>query len=244
MGEIVVWIIPWETIDCVSTSARHVFGLHKFTRIMTSFRLCLYGEKLAHGPGTPSPLPPDNFTARLHGKKREPGYDELPLSTDWNISVRMLCVARLGPARRVDSLETVYTRKKIGSSLRATLSRQPSDPTPQGYPTPRARFALSHVNGRRWFISNCTENLARPGWLGGEGGEGGEGGGSPDHLFSAWTGPKFLLTDGNVNVIHSFAGIYFSRFHLSSSLIEFLLAFILPGCYVCYSPRAQQTLSV
>ena len=47
-------------------------------------RPCLYGEKFTWGPGAPSPhLPPRaNFTARLQGKKREPGCDKLPFSTD------------------------------------------------------------------------------------------------------------------------------------------------------------------
>ena len=69
--------------------------------------------------------PSQHFTARLHGKKRELGYDELPLSTDWNISLRMLCVTRLA-----DSLEIVYTRQSW-LAPRVTLSRQPSDPTPR-----------------------------------------------------------------------------------------------------------------
>ena len=77
-------------------------------------------------PGAPGHYLPSPTT----WKKREPGYDELPLSTDWNISVRMLCVRRLGPARRVDSLETV-TWEKVGSPPRVTPSRQPSDPTPR-----------------------------------------------------------------------------------------------------------------
>ena len=177
MGEIVVWIIPWETIDCVSTSARHVFGLHKFTRIMTSFRLCLYGEKLARGPGTP--FPSANFTARLHGKKREPGYDELSLSTDWNISVRMLCVARLGPARRVDSLETVYTRKKNWLISQG----HPVSPTEWPYPpglsySPSQVFSFSCKRStmiyKQLYGKLGSPRLARwGGW-----------GGSPDHLFS------------------------------------------------------------
>ena len=172
-------------------------------------------------PGHPPPLlPPDNFTARLHGKKREPGYDELPLSTDWNISVRMLCVVRLGPAMRVDSLETVYTRTKLAHlSWPPCLANRVTLPPGSSY-SPSQVFSFSCKRStmiyKQLYGKLGSPRLAR--W-----------GGSPDHLFSAWTGPKFLLTDGNVNVIHSFAGIYFSRFRLSSSLIEFLLAFILPG---------------
>ena len=92
-------------------------------------RPCLYGEKLAWAPEAPSPRA--NFTGRLHGKnvsrvmislrrirtkprclvrmRRRLGYDELPLSMDWNISVRMLCVTRLGPA----SLKP-FTWEKVG----------------------------------------------------------------------------------------------------------------------------------
>ena len=71
-----------------------------------SLRPCLYGEKLARAT-----LPQSQLYRTSIQKKREPGYDESPLSTDCTISVRMLSVARLGPARRVDSLETVYMRK-------------------------------------------------------------------------------------------------------------------------------------
>ena len=45
--------------------------------------------------------------------------------------------------------------KKLDRPTRVTLSCQPSDPT-------RARFAVSHVNGRRWFISNCRKTWLAP----------------------------------------------------------------------------------
>ena len=94
------------------------------------------------------------------------GYDELSLSTDWNISVHMLCVAWLGPARRVDLLETVY----MGKSWLAPQGHPvlPTEwPYPQGHPTPRARFAVSHVNSRRWFISNYRRTWLTPDGSGG-----------------------------------------------------------------------------
>ena len=62
------------------------------------------------------------------------------------MSVRMLCVAQLGAARRVDSLSETVHMRKVGSPPRVTLSHQPSDHTPM---VPRARSAVSHVNGRR-----------------------------------------------------------------------------------------------
>ena len=85
-------------------------------------------------------LLPEPTLPRVYMKKSEPGQDRSPLSTDENIRLRILCVTRLGPARRVDWLETVYMRK--------------SWIAPQGHPfsrteprNPRAR--VSHVNGRR-----------------------------------------------------------------------------------------------
>ena len=112
------------------------------------------------------PNPRANFTERLHEKKkREPGYDELLLWTEWNISVRMLCVARLGLARRVDSLVNVYMSKSWLAPQGHPIL--PTEwPYPQGHPTPRDRFAVSHVNGRRWFISSCRKTWLAPGWLG------------------------------------------------------------------------------
>ena len=41
------------------------------------------------------PLPPKPTLLCVYMEKGEPGYDELPLSVDRNISVRMLCVLRL-----------------------------------------------------------------------------------------------------------------------------------------------------
>ena len=113
-------------------------------------------------------------------KKCEPGFDKLPLSSDWNICMRMLCVARLGLARWVDSLETVYNWEKVGSPTRVILSCQPSDPTP------RARFAVSHVNGRWWFISNCRKT-----WLAPVGsGEGYLGSPGQCHFYPCKQGPR------------------------------------------------------
>ena len=103
-------------------------------------------------PGAPSPRA--IFTAHLFGKKHEPGYDKLPLSSNWNISLRMLCVTWLDLARLGKLIHVKpFTRERVGSppTARVTLSCQPSDPTP------RARFAVSHVNGWRWFISNCRK---------------------------------------------------------------------------------------
>ena len=49
-----------------------------------------------------------------------------------------------------------FTWEKVGS---------PEWPYPQGHPTPQARFTVSHVNGRQWFISNCRKTwLAPVGW--------------------------------------------------------------------------------
>ena len=121
-------------------------------------------EKSWLGPGAPSPL--SQIYRASTWKKHEPGYDELPLSTEWNISVRMLCVVRLGPARRVDSLETVYMRTSWLTPQAHPVSLT-KWPYPQSHPTPRARFAVSHVNGQRWFISNCRETWLAPlgsGW--------------------------------------------------------------------------------
>ena len=127
------------------------------------FRPCLYGEKLAQGPGPPSlpsllphPTPSQLYSASTW-KKHEPGYDELPLSTDWNISVRILCVARLGPAGRVDSLETVYMRKSWIAPQVHPVS--PTEwPYPQSHPTLRAMFAVLQF----WFISNRRETWLAP----------------------------------------------------------------------------------
>ena len=71
------------------------------------------------------------------------------------------CFARLGPGRRVDSHETVYMRKSWlvpqGHPILPT-----EWPYPHGHPSPWARFAVSRVNGRRWFISNCRKTWLAP----------------------------------------------------------------------------------
>ena len=61
-------------------------------------------------------------------------------------------LARLGELTRLKP----FTWEKVGSPPRVTLSCQPSDPTP------RARFAVSRVNGRRLFISNCRKRWLAP----------------------------------------------------------------------------------
>ena len=106
---------------------------NKIYKAEVRLRPCLYGEKLARGPGAPSS--PSQLYSASTWKKCEPGYDKLPLSTDWNISVRMLCVAWLDPAGRVDSLETVYMRKSwLAPQGHPVL---PTEwPYPQGHPTP------------------------------------------------------------------------------------------------------------
>ena len=68
---------------------------------------------------------------------------------------RASCVSStLGPARQVDSLETVYMRK-------SWLAPQGHPVSPTEWPYPWARFAVSHVNGR-WFISNCRKTWLAP----------------------------------------------------------------------------------
>ena len=72
----------------------------------TWLRPCLYGEGWARAPGhPPQPTLPRNYMEKNMGR--------VMISTDWNISVRMLCVAPLRPARRVDSLETVYMVPRV-----------------------------------------------------------------------------------------------------------------------------------
>ena len=118
-----------------------------------TIRRCLYGKKFARGSGAPSTLPSQLYRASIR-KKRELGYDELLLSRDWNVSLRMLCVTRLGPARRVDSLETVYKRK--------------SWLAPQGHPILPTEWPL--VPPRAWFaasdndlnIRNCRKTWLSP----------------------------------------------------------------------------------
>ena len=95
------------------------------------------------------------------GKTWAGGYDKLPPSMDWNISVRMLCMTRLGSAKRVDSLEIVYMRKSWLAPPGHPIL--PTEwPYSKGHPPPRARFVVSHVNGRRWFISNCRKTWLAP----------------------------------------------------------------------------------
>ena len=97
-------------------------------------------------------------------------------------------LTRLGELTRLKP----FTWEKVGSPPRVTLSRQPSDPTPQGHITPRARFAVSHVNGRRLFISNCRKTWLAPVGSGGEGASGPQANFSPykQGLTGKWDLPR------------------------------------------------------
>ena len=67
-------------------------------------------------------------------------------------------LARLGELTRLK----LFTWEKVGHHVSPT-----EWPYPQGHPTPRARFAVSHINGRRWFTSNCRKTwlaLVGLGW--------------------------------------------------------------------------------
>ena len=148
--------LHWHTSRNVEVEMEHKYQFYVRTSVI---RPAAYMEK--SWPGAPGhPPPPSQLYRASIRKKPEPGYDELHFLSDWNISVRMLWVARLGPARRVDSLETVYMRKSWLAPQGPPIL--PTEwPYPQGHPIPRAGFAVSHVNGQRLFISNCRKT-----WLG------------------------------------------------------------------------------
>ena len=104
------------------------------------------------GPGHPSPQA--NFTSCLHGKTWARLWWAAPLK---GLKYQL---AQLGLARRLDSLETVYTRK-------SWLTPQGHPVLPTEWPYPPSRFAVSHVNSRRWFLSNCRKTWLAPvgsGW--------------------------------------------------------------------------------
>ena len=61
-------------------------------------------------------------------------------------------LARLGKLTR----SKLFTWEKVGSPPGSPYFAT-KWPYPQGHPTPRARFAVSHVNGRWWFMSNCRK---------------------------------------------------------------------------------------
>ena len=125
------------------------------------FRPFLYGEKLAWGPGAPSPRA--NFTAHLCGKNMSRVMMSCP-------SQRTEISACACSAWRNLAWLGELTRLKPFTP-RVTLSCQLSDPTP-GSPSPWARFAVSHVNGRQWFVSNCRKTWLAPVGSGGEGASG------------------------------------------------------------------------
>ena len=74
-----------------------------------------------------SPHPRAKFTARLYGKN----VSRVMMSCRAQISA---CVTRLGPARRVDSLETVYMRKSwLAPRVTLSLANRVTLPPSQVY---------------------------------------------------------------------------------------------------------------
>ena len=148
-------------------------------------------------PGNPRHPPPRaNFPARLHRKN----VSRVMISCPSQVTEISACVcsawhdlARLGDLTRLKP----FTWEKVGSPPRVTLSRQPSDPTPQ------ARFAVSHVNGRGWFISNWRKTWLPPVGLGG----GGE-------RVPRVTGPTFLHIN---RALHNMEVLFSEYFHTTEN---------------------------
>ena len=116
---------------------------------------CLYGETLARDPGAPSSSSsPEPTLPRVYMEKNVSRVMMSCPSQRTEISVCACSawrdLARLGELTRLKRLhEKKLARPRGSPSLanRVTL--------PPGSLYPRARFAVSHVNGRRLFLSNC-----------------------------------------------------------------------------------------
>ena len=78
-----------------------------------------------------------------------------------------------------------FTWDKVGSPPQGHPILPTKWPYPQGHPTSQARFAVSHVNGWRWFVSNCSQTWLAP--IGSAGGGEWEGGAlGPQANFSQY----------------------------------------------------------